>query len=353
MDCSRQNRVSPWEIEPIGSVSGSHSLSASSSKRIKICLPTINPDFPVPSKVVTPLFAKPFSYYIISFYLNVFYKISSLQFADGVDSTEAGEYARFHKVLQGQEFMGFKARNAVSLSSSQLNMERCSTDRSGCSLASLRSAFGVPVANSNFTRQCAGFGESIRFDKVLQGQEFPSLPPFKGGSVDAYSRNGGFDAFNGEYASGTNRWSGPVHVYASFAQPSTPPSQASSPSSVLMFKQANYRIPHHQIVHRGAKDKDVSQLDSLNPSGTFRGLSLLIDEHFEMGKVQDTVNVARPLNNKKIDTNDCKLFGFSLSKRTPVTVETEFATSKEHMLKSPRRGFTTVSSPYALCVATL
>nr|CAD1834332.1 unnamed protein product [Ananas comosus var. bracteatus] len=164
VDCSRQNRVSPWEIEPIGSVSGSHSLSASSSKRIKICLPTINPDFPVPN---------------------------------GVDSTEAGEYARFHKVLQGQEFMGFKARNAVSFSSSQLNMERCSTDRSGCSLASLRSAFGVPVANSNFTRQCSGFGESIRFDKVLQGQEFPSLPPFKGGSVDAYSRNGGFDAFNG------------------------------------------------------------------------------------------------------------------------------------------------------------
>jgi len=37
-DCNGQDRVSPWEIEIAGgSVSVAHSLSASSSKRTKLC----------------------------------------------------------------------------------------------------------------------------------------------------------------------------------------------------------------------------------------------------------------------------------------------------------------------------
>nr|CAD1823818.1 unnamed protein product [Ananas comosus var. bracteatus] len=49
VDISRQNRVSPWEIEPTGSISGSHGLSPSSSKRAKMSLPTVNSEFPVPN----------------------------------------------------------------------------------------------------------------------------------------------------------------------------------------------------------------------------------------------------------------------------------------------------------------
>lgn len=45
-DCNSQNRVSPWEIEIVGgSISVAHSLSASSSKRTKLC-PQGNLDVP-------------------------------------------------------------------------------------------------------------------------------------------------------------------------------------------------------------------------------------------------------------------------------------------------------------------
>lgn len=50
IDANRQNRISPWEIEPIGSVLGSGSLSTAGSKRAKICLPSVNMDFPIPSR---------------------------------------------------------------------------------------------------------------------------------------------------------------------------------------------------------------------------------------------------------------------------------------------------------------
>ncbi|KAB8100590.1 hypothetical protein EE612_031157, partial [Oryza sativa] len=43
----RPNRVSPWEIELTSSVSGSH-LSTPHSKRLKPCLPHVNPEYMVP-----------------------------------------------------------------------------------------------------------------------------------------------------------------------------------------------------------------------------------------------------------------------------------------------------------------
>lgn len=49
-DTNQQNRISPWEIEPTGSVSVSGSLSTVGSKRAKIGLPSVNMDFPIPSR---------------------------------------------------------------------------------------------------------------------------------------------------------------------------------------------------------------------------------------------------------------------------------------------------------------
>lgn len=54
-DPGRQNRMSPWEIEPTGSVTGTTGLSASGSKRTKICQPPASPNFPVPSMSSTAL----------------------------------------------------------------------------------------------------------------------------------------------------------------------------------------------------------------------------------------------------------------------------------------------------------
>jgi len=53
VDFRRPNRISPWEIELTSSVSGSH-LSAPNAKRLKPCLPHVNPDYLVPSMFSTP-----------------------------------------------------------------------------------------------------------------------------------------------------------------------------------------------------------------------------------------------------------------------------------------------------------
>lgn len=51
VDFRRPNRISPWEIELTSSVSGSH-MSAPNAKRLKPCLPHVNPDYLVPSMSV-------------------------------------------------------------------------------------------------------------------------------------------------------------------------------------------------------------------------------------------------------------------------------------------------------------
>lgn len=47
MDPNRQDRVSPWEIQPSSSFSGSNNLSIPGSKRAKMVLPLSNPDISV------------------------------------------------------------------------------------------------------------------------------------------------------------------------------------------------------------------------------------------------------------------------------------------------------------------
>lgn len=51
VDFRRPNRISPWEIELTSSVSGSH-MSAPNAKRLKPCLPHVNPDYLGPSMSV-------------------------------------------------------------------------------------------------------------------------------------------------------------------------------------------------------------------------------------------------------------------------------------------------------------
>ncbi|KAH9748866.1 auxin response factor 3 [Citrus sinensis] len=68
VESNRHTRVSPWEIEPSGSVCGSNNLITSGLKRTRIGLPSGKPEFPVPGIGIG-----------------------------------FGESFRFHKVLQGQE----------------------------------------------------------------------------------------------------------------------------------------------------------------------------------------------------------------------------------------------------------
>ncbi|CAG7907826.1 unnamed protein product [Brassica rapa] len=145
-----QQRVSPWEIEPSGSISSSSSFITAGPKRSRIGFP----DIPV---------------------------------SEGIHATDFEESLRFQRVLQGQEkFQGF-----------------INTSSDG----------GAGARRGRF--KGTEFGDSYGFHKVLQGQE--TVPVY---SMTAHQQQG---------LSQRNIWCGPFQNFSSrVLQPS------SSPSSVLL-----------------------------------------------------------------------------------------------------------------------
>ncbi|GAB4831322.1 Arf GTPase arf3 [Ancistrocladus abbreviatus] len=93
IETNRHSRVSPWEVEPCGSMPGSTNIMASGLKRNRIGLP-LKPDFPVPgggrSTRLQGIFRVPEG-------------LASAVVAAIPPGDPFGELFRFHKVLQGQE----------------------------------------------------------------------------------------------------------------------------------------------------------------------------------------------------------------------------------------------------------
>uniref|UniRef100_A0A0A9DFB2 Auxin response factor domain-containing protein n=1 Tax=Arundo donax TaxID=35708 RepID=A0A0A9DFB2_ARUDO len=303
LECRRPNKVSPWEIELIGSVSGSH-LCAPSSKRLKPCLPNVNPGMVLPN--------------------------------GSVSSDFAGS-ARFHKVLQGQEVMGFKTHDGTAISASQptearnfqYSDERSSyVNMSNNSLGVPRLGVGSPTGIPGFPCHCSGFGESQRFQKVLQGQEV--FHPFRGGGLaDAHIRTAGLYQPDGTHASGAAyRWLAPQGC--DFRQAAKPVLllQSSSPSSVLMFPQISSKIPHAEYEY-SCLDKDVdgrhARVGPTQDMGrTSQALSLwphlvsskVIEECVGTEKLHSPVSVAEhESNNQSTIESGCRIFGVSLAEK--------------------------------------
>jgi len=163
-ECNGQDRVSPWEIDIVGgSVSAAHSLSASSSKRTKLCPPG-NLDVPTMWNGCT-------------------------------DSVETGKLPR---VLQGQELMGFRTHR-VTCASQTAEVAKFQSSDASRFLTNARSCMlsgptgRLAVQNSGFTYQSLGFSESIGFSEVLQGQEISqAVPMFQGMMSEACSLKGGY-----------------------------------------------------------------------------------------------------------------------------------------------------------------
>ncbi|KAL7089052.1 hypothetical protein ACP275_13G164600 [Erythranthe tilingii] len=133
MDVNRVNRVSPWEIELSGSVSGSSSFVLPGNKRGRVGFPhSAKPDLPVSR--------------------------------DGNEVSDFGEPLRFQKVLQGQEVFAFRTPYAGAEASRHHQSDmRCYP---ALSMRHLHpDSFDSSV-----------LGESFQFqNKVLQGQETISL----------------------------------------------------------------------------------------------------------------------------------------------------------------------------------
>uniref|UniRef100_A0A0E0HIF5 Auxin response factor n=1 Tax=Oryza nivara TaxID=4536 RepID=A0A0E0HIF5_ORYNI len=229
----RPNRVSPWEIELTSSVSGSH-LSTPHSKRLKPCLPHVNPEYMVP--------------------------------------------------------------------------------RGG---------------------GCPDFAESAQFHKVLQGQEL--FRPYRGTLVDASMGSNGFHQQDSPRAPGVvNKWQAQLHGRAAFHGPPALalPSQSSSPPSVLMFQQANSKMPRLEFGHGQLDKHENDRRVRFGPSEGIerREQRIPLQPYPTSGEVIDgQVTVEKSHSpgrhgkdgpdNKAVGTNSCKIFGISLTEKVPAREE--------------------------------
>ncbi|XP_077226710.1 auxin response factor 15-like isoform X2 [Tasmannia lanceolata] len=318
-ETNKQNRVSPWEIEPSGSVPGSGNSFAPVSKRTKISLPSITSDFPV---------------------------------SNGSGFLDFGEPAGFQKVLQGQEILGFRTPyGSIDVSNYQRSeIRRCIPDANGSQIIGMGSGSRIPMGNSDTSYKGIGLGESVRFRKVLQGQEiFPLKPPY-GGGVPADRRvqeNGGFGIFEGvQMPRIGSRWPPLMQRYNTQVQPSAPLPQVSSPSSVLMFQQANGQVPCSNSAYgvnnlnRGDQGTYVGLFDSAEASigcrphyagedlGSMFPLYHISKEKNHHGTVQTPGHVTKADSKDRqgilpTGKSGCRLFGFSLTKDTTVSNEVD------------------------------
>ncbi|CAN0853276.1 Auxin response factor 2 [Linum grandiflorum] len=255
MEVNRHSRVSPWEIEASGSVSSSsHGFLGSGLKRTRSALP----EFPVPDGIGAP--------------------------------PDFGESSsRFHKVLQGQEISSFNTLFEAGHQRPPADPMRC-----------FRGNNNAPPAPPS--RKGIGFGESVGFHRVLQGQEiFPSSPYGRAPHNKAQDTNGCLGILPGLQVNG---WSTTMMQH----QPS------SSPSSVLTFPpggRPDYRF--------------VNQTEPRGLYGPSSGIIGQMGMHL-VEPSNETVNISQPSCK-----SSCRLFGFSLTDEMRISKEDQ----TNQMLPSP------------------
>ncbi|KAF3451418.1 hypothetical protein FNV43_RR07513 [Rhamnella rubrinervis] len=228
VDTNRHGRVSPWEIEPSGSVSSSTSFMAPGLKRTKIGLSSAKPEFPVPN---------------------------------GIGASDFGESLRFQKVLQGQEILGFDTPfdgvGTQNLHPSETMRSYPGSNSSGIA------AMGNIVRNlhvSSDTISCKdlGFGESFQFHKVLQGQEIhPSSVCGRAPSTNEANQYGAHGIIDGvQVPSSRNGWSTLMQNNNTHVHSSAQSVQVSSPSSVLMFQHAVGPVSNFNSIYNGHNQEE-------------------------------------------------------------------------------------------------
>ncbi|XWS19654.1 hypothetical protein CRYUN_Cryun31cG0034000 [Craigia yunnanensis] len=342
---NRHSRVSPWEIEPSGSISSSNSLLTPGSKRNRVGLPSGKPEFMVP---------------------------------DGIGASDFGESLRFQKVLQGQEIVGF---NTLYDGADCQNMHRseirqCFPGSNDSGIAAVGNVGRDPLVNPDISYKGVGFGESFRFHKVLQGQEiFVSSPYRRGLTADETRENDSLNVHDAGQLSGTrNGWSSLIQGYnthshirpsAQVSSPSSvfvgthshirPSTQVSSPSSVLMFQQTSNSIPNFNPIYNlnsQEKEHGLNKWSSFHAPETYGGklLPSSTGEHGSCGRDQGSLDLfghsndsvqlgdlqplaAQPAFRTSQDLassckSSCRLFGFSL------TEGRHDATKEENMVQA-------------------
>ncbi|KAM0834017.1 hypothetical protein ACQ4PT_063899 [Festuca glaucescens] len=290
--CNHQRRVSPWEIERVGgSISVTDYLPASSSKRTKLYFPQGNLDAPV---------------------------------TDGNGCLDSVENRNFHRVLQGQELLMGSRTQGVGRSQSPdvtkfrtPDPRRFSANARNCMSHGLANGLSQ---NTEFPYQSSGFGESVRFLEVLQGQEMSQAVPFYQGTP--FDARGSFG-----YVQRSAAPSGLSSGTQGYALGQFTPSAAkvSSPSSVLMFNQA--AVPQFELEgrtnYRGVHGSQcaTAPLELVREMETWPPTQRQTPSEIGCRRF-DTGNASAPLNivesrsataTGDIGRSSCRLFGFSLT----------------------------------------
>ncbi|KAL6546562.1 Arf GTPase arf3 [Orobanche minor] len=243
MEVNHINRVSPWEIEPSGSVSGPNGFVLPGTKRNRVGFPAAKPVLPVPG--------------------------------DGNKVSDFGEPLRFQKVLQGQEVFAFRQHPSDM---------RCYPALNGP---------GVRAgANSIMHLRPDAQNSSFQFHKVLQGQE--TVPRH-----------------------GNNSWSIPNQ--ARNANPHPPP------SSMLFLQQSSHIPSQFTSLHYGNQNKlDREDLHGLRSTG---GPEEYNRTTFSQRPISTQPFFRDNENFVSMCKNSCRLFGFPLTEGKVLSGKVENATS--------------------------
>ncbi|KAM1351028.1 hypothetical protein FF1_004892 [Malus domestica] len=304
IDTSKHGRVSPWEIEPSGSVSSSHSLMGTGLKRSRIGLSATKSEFPVPN---------------------------------GNGASDFGESLRFQKVLQGQEISGFDTPfSGLGVQNPHPSEARRVFQGSGGSgIAAGSNGLRQSLVDSEIASKGIGFGESLRFHKVLQGQEiFPSSPYGRAPASNKAHEYGGPGVYDGFQVPGfRNGWSTMMQSNNTHVHPSATSVQVSSPSSVLMFQQAINPVTEFNSVYNGHNQEEhrvihptpyVSEYDGgRKTSSSFGERNFSREDHggthsYNQHGISNDPVISRSTFSGSQDSvsptkGSCRLFGFSLS----------------------------------------
>ncbi|KAF5728704.1 putative Auxin response factor [Tripterygium wilfordii] len=309
-EANRLNRVSPWEIEPSGSVSSCTSLMMPSLKRSRTLLPSAKPESVAP---------------------------------DGIGASDVGEPSRFWKVLQGQEILGFNPLpNSVNFHNPhQSEIRRCFPGTRSSGTGAIGNGFGDTLVSSDILNRSVCFDESFQFRKVLQGQEI--LPSASYGRAPEVNETLEFGSIGISTGVQMPRWrnvrSAHMQGFDSHMCLSAPPTQVSSPSSVLMFQQASHpalnfnqpygfneqqdqRVGNPSVfyVSETCREKPISSSSSepsfgRNHQGSMNHLGLS-NERMQHGDSGPLVGQSAYRSNSDMVSScksSCRLFGFSLT----------------------------------------
>lgn len=263
--------------------------------------------------------------------------------------SDFGESLRFRKVLQGQEMMGLiSPYDGVDVQSHHPSEIRRCTPFSNNSTISA-------AGNSAIPYETTGFGESLRSNKVLQGQEIvlgSGRGPFAS-TVQSNLAQGITDCVRA--STSWNGWSRLMQGCNTYHSPSAQQLQVSSPSSVLMFQQN--RIPttfRTNLEDINEVSNQVSSSMSMNDGGNLtssrkeypQGVDLvghLKERNNQLGISCSTFTTHSSYKGNQdlamACKSSCRLFGFPLTEeRNSASNDfspTQVSSCQEHLLPKP------------------